>query len=198
MGALSLGKKEILSEIIDWIKTIFLSLLLAFFILQLIRPTLVNGQSMDSTLKDGDFIIINRNSYMFSSPSRGDIIVFRSDFDEEVKSSIFKKILTGEYNDKKNLVKRVIGVGGDKIKIHNKRVYVNNKLIDEKYLNKENINNTEGEMDIVVPKGKVFVLGDNREVSLDSRYESVGFINVSDIVGKPFIRLFPFNKIKLI
>ena len=142
---------------------------------------------MDSTLKDGDFIIINRNSYMFSSPSRGDIIVFRSDFDEEVKSSIFKKILTGEYNDKKNLVKRVIGVGGDKIKIHNKRVYVNDKLIDEKYLNKENINNTEGEMDIVVPKGKVFVLGDNREVSLDSRYESVGFINVSDIVGKPFI-----------
>ena len=193
-----MGKKEILSEIIDWIKTIFLSLLLAFFILQLIRPTLVNGQSMDSTLKDGDFLIINRNSYMFSSPSRGDIIVFRSDFDEEVKSSIFKKILTGEYNDKKNLVKRVIGVGGDKIKIHNKRVYVNNKLIDEKYLNKENINNTEGEMDIVVPKGKVFVLGDNREVSLDSRYESVGFINVSDIVGKPFIRLFPFNKIKLI
>lgn len=193
-----MGKKEILSEIIDWIKTIFLSLLLAFFILQLIRPTLVNGQSMDSTLKDGDFIIINRNSYMFSSPSRGDIIVFRSDFDEEVKSSIFKKILTGEYDDKKNLVKRVIGVGGDKIKIHNKRVYVNNKLIDEKYLNKENINNTEGEMDIVVPKGKVFVLGDNREVSLDSRYESVGFINVSDIVGKPFIRLFPFNKIKLI
>lgn len=193
-----MGKKEILSEIIDWIKTIFLSLLLAFFILQLIRPTLVNGQSMDSTLKDGDFIIINRNSYMFSSPSRGDIIVFRSDFDEEVKSSIFKKILTGEYNDKKNLVKRVIGVGGDKIKIHNKRVYVNDKLIDEKYLNKENINNTEGEMDIVVPKGKVFVLGDNREVSLDSRYESVGFINVSDIVGKPFIRLFPFNKIKLI
>lgn len=193
-----MGKKEILSEIIDWIKTIFLSLLLAFFILQLIRPTLVNGQSMDSTLRDGDFIIINRNSYMFSSPSRGDIIVFRSDFDEEVKSSIFKKILTGEYNDKKNLVKRVIGVGGDKIKIHNKRVYVNNKLIDEKYLNKENINNTEGEMDIVVPKGKVFVLGDNREVSLDSRYESVGFINVSDIVGKPFIRLFPFNKIKLI
>lgn len=193
-----MGKKEILSEIIDWIKTIFLSLLLAFFILQFIRPTLVNGQSMDSTLKDGDFIIINRNSYMFSSPSRGDIIVFRSDFDEEVKSSIFKKILTGEYNDKKNLVKRVIGVGGDKIKIHNKRVYVNNKLIDEKYLNKENINNTEGEMDIVVPKGKVFVLGDNREVSLDSRYESVGFIKVSDIVGKPFIRLFPFNKIKLI
>lgn len=193
-----MGKKEILSEIIDWIKTIFLSLLLAFFILQLIRPTLVNGQSMDSTLKDGDFIIINRNSYMFSSPSRGDIIVFRSDFDEELKSSIFKKILTGEYNDKKNLVKRVIGVGGDKIKIHNKRVYVNNKLIDEKYLNKENINNTEGEMDIVVPKGKVFVLGDNREVSLDSRYESVGFIKVSDIVGKPFIRLFPFNKIKLI
>ena len=100
-----MGKKEILSEIIDWIKTIFLSLLLAFFILQFIRPTLVNGQSMDSTLKDGDFIIINRNSYMFSSPSRGDIIVFRSDFDEEVKSSIFKKILTGEYNDKKNLVK---------------------------------------------------------------------------------------------
>lgn len=193
-----MGKKEILSEIIDWIKTIFLSLLLAFFILQLIRPTLVNGQSMDSTLKDGDFIIINRNSYMFSSPSRGDIIVFRSDFDEEVKSSIFKKILTGEYNDKKNLVKRVIGVGGDKIKIHNKRVYVNNKLIDEKYLNKENINNTEGEMDIVVPKGKVFVLGDNREVSLDSRYESVGFIKVSDIVGKPFIRLFPFNKIKFL
>lgn len=160
---------------------------------------MVNGQSMNSTLKGGDFIMINRNAYMFNQPSRGNIIVFRSNLDEEVKSSAFKKILTGEYSDKKSLVKRIIGVGGDKVKIHNKKVYVNNKLIKENYLDKHNFNNnTEGEMDIVVPKGKVFVLGDNREISLDSRYQSVGFVKVSDIVGKPFIRLFPFNKIKLL
>ena len=84
------------------------------------------------------------------------------------------------------------------MKIHNKKVYVNNKLIKENYLNKHNFNNTEGEMNIVVPKGKVFVLGDNREISLDSRYQSVGFVKVSDIIGKPFIRLFPFNNIKLL
>ena len=77
-----------------------------------------------------------------------------------------------------------------------KDVYVNDKLLNEPYLS-EGLD-TEGEMEVTVPKGKLFVLGDNREVSLDSRYDKVGLVDVSDVEGKVFVRLYPFNDISFI
>ena len=96
----------------------------------------------------------------------------------------------------KDLVKRVIGVEGDKVVITNGQVYVNDKLLNEPYLSEGM--DTEGEMEVTVPKGKLFVLGDNREVSLDSRYDKVGLVDVSDVEGKVFVRLYPFNDISFI
>ena len=81
------------------------------------------------------------------------------------------------------------------MKIKNSKVYVNGEEIDEPYIGDEI---TEGDIDTVVPEGSVFVLGDNRDISLDSRYDDVGFINESDILGKVFLRLYPFNKIGLL
>ena len=92
-------------------------------------------------------------------------------------------------------IKRVIGVGGDTVKIKNSKVYVNDEELNEPYIHDEI---TEGDVDTIVPEGSVFVLGDNREISLDSRYDNVGFINESDILGKVFVRLYPFNRISLL
>lgn len=174
--------EKVKKEIFEWVKVFALAIVFAFIITQFIKPTLVRGDSMYSTLEEGDYLIINRMSYKFKEPERGDIIVFKSDLQQDDGSS-------------KDLVKRVIGVSGDTVKIENSKVYVNGEELVEPYINDEV---TEGDIDTVVPENSVFVLGDNREISLDSRYDSIGFIDDSDILGKVFIRLYPFNKIGLL
>ena len=137
---------------------------------------------MYSTLEEGDYLIINRMSYKFGEPKRGDIIVFESDLQQDDGTN-------------KDLVNRVLGVSGDTVKIKDSKVNDNGKELNEPYIHNEV---TEGDIDTIVPENSVFVLGDNREISLDSRYEQVGFINESDILGKVFVRLYPFNKIGLL
>lgn len=166
-------------ELIEWIKIITIALIFAFIITQFIRPTLVRGESMYPTLKENDYLIINKISYKVKDPKLGDVIVFSTN-------------LKQENGDKKDLVKRVIAVEGDRIKIENSNVYVNNLLLEELYINNEY---TDGYVDMVIPKNKVFAMGDNREESLDSRYEEVGLVDEKDIMGKVSLRLFPFNKI---
>ena len=167
----------------NWIKVFGLAIILAFVITLFIKPTLVRGDSMVPTLHENDYLIINRMVYRMGEPKNGDIIVFKSD-------------LEATDGTNKDLVKRVIGVEGDKVVITNGQVYVNDKLLDEPYLSEGM--DTEGEMEVTVPKGKLFVLGDNREVSLDSRYDKVGLVDVSDVEGKVFVRLYPFNDISFI
>ena len=77
-------------------------------------------------------------------------------------------------------------------KIEDSKVYVDGELLKEPYIHD---NYTSGDIDMVVPEGEVFTMGDNREKSLDSRYEEVGLVNEKDIMGKVMLRLFPFNKI---
>ncbi len=171
--------EKLKKEAIEWIKIIATALILAFIITQFIRPTLVRGESMYPTLVENDYLIINRMSYKFKEPKEGDIIVFKTN-------------LLQEDGNPKDLVKRVIAVGGDHIKIEDSKVYVNDKLLDEPYIND---NYTEGNIDMTIPEGEVFAMGDNREKSLDSRYQDVGLVKDKDIMGKVMIRLFPFNKI---
>ena len=186
-----MGKKEVnqqeskslKSSIIEWIKVFGLAIILAFVITLFIKPTLVRGDSMVPTLHENDYLIINRIGYKIGQPENGDVIVFKSDLEQEDGSN-------------KDLVKRVIGVEGDEVLITGGQVFVNGNLLDEPYL--ETGMYTEGEIDLVVPEGKLFVLGDNREVSLDSRYDKVGLVDVSDVEGKVFVRLYPFNDISLI
>lgn len=169
-------------EAIEWSKVIVTALIFAFIITQFIRPTLVKGESMYPTLVENDYLIINRMAYKFNEPKKGDIIVFKTN-------------LLQEDGKPKDLVKRVIAVGGDHIKIEDSKVYVNDKLLDEPYIHD---NYTEGNIDMVIPEGEVFTMGDNREQSLDSRYEDVGLVDDKDIMGKVMVRLFPFNKIGLV
>lgn len=172
---------------------------LAILIVQVIRPTRVDGLSMYPTLENSDYLIINRVS-RYTGVSRGDIVVFDSYMPlnsvVDQKKSTSKKILDFILQDDSNtkdLVKRVIAVGGDHISIKNGVVKVNGKEINEDYISKDNY--TEGDIDTVVPKGKLFCMGDNRRNSLDSRYSEVGFVPESRLVGNVLVRLLPLQNI---
>lgn len=184
-----MGKKEVnqtqsvKNSIIEWVKVFGLAIVLAFVITLFIKPTLVSGDSMLPTLHENDYLIINKIGYKIGEPKNGDVIVFKSDLEKNDSTT-------------KDLVKRIIGVAGDKVVIKDGKVYLNDKLLDETYLSEGM--DTTGDVDIVVPEGKLFVLGDNREVSLDSRYEQVGLVDVNDVEGKVLVRLYPFNDISLI
>lgn len=172
-----MGKKEVnqtqsvKNSIIEWVKVFGLAIVLACnnFIL---KPTLVSGDSMLPTLHENDYLIINKIGYKIGEPKNGDVIVFKSDLEKNDGTT-------------KDLVKRIIGVAGDKVVIKDGKVYLNDKLLDETYLSEGM--DTTGDVDIVVPEGKLFVLGDNREVSLDSRYEQVGLVDVNDVEGKVLV-----------
>lgn len=184
-----MGKKEVnqtqsvKNSIIEWVKVFGLAIVLAFVITLFIKPTLVSGDSMLPTLHENDYLIINKIGYKIGEPKNGDVIVFKSDLEKNDGTT-------------KDLVKRIIGVAGDKVVIKDGKVYLNDKLLDETYLSEGM--DTTGDVDIVVPEGKLFVLGDNREVSLDSRYEQVGLVDVNDVEGKVLVRLYPFTDISLI
>lgn len=178
-------KKEnkVMSSIIEWVKVFASAIILAFIITLFIKPTLVRGDSMVPTLHENDYLIINKIEYKISEPENGDVVVFKSD-------------LAQEDGTNKNLVKRIIGVPGDKVVIKDGNVYVNDTKLEETYL--EEGTYTEGEVDLTVPEGKLFVLGDNRKISLDSRSELVGLVDIDTLEGKVFVRLYPFNDISTI
>ncbi|MBC1979870.1 type I signal peptidase SipX [Listeria welshimeri] len=176
------SEKNFFSGAFGWIKIIIIALVLAFGIRYfLISPVTVNGASMNPTLHDGEHLFINK----VSDPKRYDIIVFPAP-DEE----------NAEY------IKRVIGLPGDKVEYKEDQLYINDKKYDEPYLDSEkdalksgylttdangDPNFTMAEIkgsngSLIVPEGQLFVLGDNRQVSKDSRY--IGFISQESVLGK--------------
>ena len=154
------------------VRDIVLALVLALAISLLIRPTIVKEISMLPSLQEGNYLMISKQAYRFGDVSRDDIIVFHS------------AIMDGEGKEKL-LIKRIIGIPGDKLTITKGRVYRNGFRIQEPYIMGGIEGETSGELyNYIVPDGFVFVMGDNREVSLDSRSEEVGPVRISDIIGK--------------
>ena len=168
-------------KLIEGIKTFLFALTFTLLITFLIKPTIVKNYSMSPTLEENDFVIINRQVHN-KTPQKGDIVVFKS------------PLKTPE-GIKKLLIKRIIAVAGDDITIEKGKVYINGMLILEDYV-KESY--TQGELSLIVPEGKVFVMGDNRSNSLDSRDKVLGLIDLTDIIGKALIRLYPFDRLGLI
>ncbi len=141
----------------------------------LFAPIMVKGESMYPTLHNKDIMILDKIKYKYSSIERFDIVVIR--------------------NDGKNIIKRVIGLPGDSVDYIDSNLYINGKMYVEKYLDsdvKTLLNGADFEVDNI-PDDYYFVLGDNREVSKDSR--SVGLINKKDIEGKATITIFPFDRL---
>lgn len=172
--------KKVKDEIIDWIRTICISGAIAICINIVAQPTMVSGQSMYPTLKNNDYLFINRLAYKSHMPQRGDVIVFKADLSGNNSSP------------KKNLVKRVIALPGEHLIIKDNNVYINGKHLEEDYLVDVY---TDGDIDIIVPDNHIFAMGDNRENSDDSRQSYIGAISLDDVVGEVFIRIFPFDKI---
>jgi len=166
-------------EIIEWVKVIVIAVILAGLITTFVRPTLVKGASMENTLKQYDYLLVNKMAYKSKLPERGDVIIFKSD-------------LMQDNGRQKDLVKRVVAVEGDHVVVSEGKVYLNDEPLEEPYT-KDGY--TDYEIDTIVPEGHIFAMGDNRLDSTDSRDPSVGPVALDDIVGKVFVRLFPFNKI---
>ena len=164
------------------IKDIIVAAILAAVAISFVRPTIVKQTSMQDTLNPNDYIIMYRRAYSGDKePKRGDIVIFKSE-------------LQDENGKNKLLIKRVIGLPGDKITINDGKVYINDKEYDESYL--KDGYTTGSVNNFKVPKGEYFVMGDNRVVSIDSRYSEVGCIKKDAIKGRAVLRLFPFTKIK--
>lgn len=173
----------------DLVKDIIIALVIVLAITLFIKPTIVKEESMLNTLQENNYLFVNKMAYKFKDhPQRGDIIVFHSDL---INEDTGKEML---------LIKRVIGVEGDVIAFKDNKLYVNGKPAAENYLYNESPaerNYPNGET-VTVGKDEVFVMGDHRSVSRDSRSEDVGQINEDDIMGKAFIRIYPFNEFGLI
>ncbi len=175
--------KDTKESLMAWVKDIAIAVIVAVIILQVIRPTIVKEYSMMDTLHENDYLIVSKQAYLFKEPQRGDIIVFDSDLE----------LQNGGH---KRLIKRVIGVPGDTVEVKEGDVYLNGGLLDEKYILEQFTSGIVGPL--LIPEGKLFVMGDNRQNSADSRDERIGLISYDQVYGEAVIRLFPFDEIGLL
>ncbi|MFC4409236.1 signal peptidase I [Chungangia koreensis] len=175
-------EKKPKNEFLEWTK----ALLIAFGLAALIRyfiftPIVVDGESMMPTLEHGDRMIVNKIGYSLGEPDRFDIIVFHAP-------------------EQKDYIKRVIGLPGDTVEYKNDQLIINGKEYDEPYLDEYKAEVTEGTltedftlMDVIqeekVPAGHVFVMGDNRRNSKDSRH--IGVIAIDEIIGNTSFVFWP-------
>jgi signal peptidase I len=164
-------------EILDFFKEIFQTVILALLIVLPIRlfifqPFIVKGQSMEPNFEDGDYLIIDEITYSFREPKRGEVVVFKNPM-----------------NERQRFIKRIIGLPGETVEISDGKIFISNgekKVLQEPYLN---FSFTAGDIRITLGKNEYFVLGDNRQFSLDSR--RFGPIKKKEIVGRVLLRLWP-------
>ncbi|WZL74823.1 signal peptidase I [Clostridiaceae bacterium 35-E11] len=160
------------SELREWMKAIImaigLAIIIKLFIFEFIQ---IDGNSMFPTLAHQERFIVNKFQYILHKPQIGDVVVFEH-----------------PHNNHYQLIKRVVAKEGDTIEIIDGQVFVNNKRIKESYILEKTSENFKKRM---IPRNTVFVLGDNRNNSKDSRFEDIGFIPLKLVKGKVIFRIFP-------
>lgn len=178
------------NELWEWTKALLIAFAIAAFIRYfLFTPIVVDGDSMMPTLENGDRMIVNKFSYKIGEPDRFDIVVFHAP-------------------EQKDYIKRVIGVPGDFVEYKDDQLYINGEPIDEPYLDAYKAEISEGNLtgdfslkDIdpsldVIPEGYVFVMGDNRRFSKDTRH--IGIVDQKEIIGNTNIIFWPLNEIEIV
>lgn len=182
-------------EFLKWVEMVLIAIIITFFIRGfIIEPVIVVGISMEDTLLNEQRLIIYKFGYFFKEPERGDIIVlqyqqgllsklpFLDKFD--FLNRVLPSIMEIDY------IKRVIGIPGDEIDIQDGHLFVNGEKLNEEYV-KGDTHKYLLDFPITVPQDSVFVLGDNRQNSRDSRI--IGFIEYKRIRGKAIFRIYPFK-----
>ncbi len=186
-------KKQIKNELFQWTKALVIAFAIAFFIRYfLFTPIIVDGESMEPTLHDEERMIVNKFDYKFNKPERYDIVVFHA-------------------NEKEDFIKRVIGLPGEHISYKDDQLYINGEPKAEPYLEplkkelKQSFTTLHLTEDFTleqytelttIPEGYVFVMGDNRQKSNDSR--SIGLIPISQIVGTTSVVYWPLDEFRLV
>ena len=175
---IKLNQSEAVTTIYDWLGSLFMALVIVLLIMTFgFRIIDVDGKSMEPTLIDTDKVVITD---LFYTPHDGDIVII-SHAEEYAKP----------------LVKRVIATASQDLKVdyENNAVYVDGKKLDEPYIQGVTVRGDipEEKLNGIVPEGKVFVMGDNRSISLDSRYQQIGFIDEDLIIGKAQLDVIPHS-----
>lgn len=154
---------------------IIIALVLSVLLFKIIfNVSIVSGTSMNPTLHDGNLLLLN---HLFYEPEYNDIVVF-------------------ENEERGLLVKRIIGMPGDTIEIHNSVVYRNGVPIEEDYIHNGYFGPGDMTGPVTVEDGHIFVMGDNRPDSYDSRYNGVGQVSEDLILGGAILRVYPFSLLK--
>lgn len=174
-------KRSATRNLIEWLGVMVIAVAVALLIQTfLVQAFRIPSESMEPTLQDGDRVLVNKLSYRGGVPNRGDVVVFH-------RPSTFP----AQMGEPEDLIKRVIGLPGDTLVTVNGQLYVNNRELIEPYLT-EGTTTTMIEAPIVIPDGEVFLLGDNRNNSTDSRM--FGSVNVDSIVGRAFTIMWPLSR----
>ncbi|MCR8845947.1 signal peptidase I [Paenibacillus sp. SC116] len=176
------------NQVWEWAKAILFAAVI-FFVLRsfIASPSIVDGYSMEPRLYTGERVMVNKLLYQFTEPKRGEIIIFQSKRGPDY-------------------IKRVIALPGEKVRVEGDQVYINGKLFDEPYLKEaiEQANKAGTPYNFIdfaeqtVPENTLFVMGDNRSKSEDSRDPSVGFVSYDEIVGRAELVFWPLQDIELI
>lgn len=171
--------KNIMKEILSTSIYLLVVLCAAYLIITYVgQRTQVSGSSMETTLSDGDNLLVDKITYRFSEPKRFDIIVFPFQYD------------TDTY-----YIKRIIGMPGETMQIdYDGNIYINGSLLEESYGREVIQNPGRAAEPITLGEDEYFVMGDNRNNSSDSRDPSVGNIHRKDIIGRAWVRIWPFSK----
>lgn len=185
-------ERSILGDLLDLIESILYSVFLVFLVFTfLFRIATVEGASMVPTLVNGDRLIISELGY---TPQQGDVVIINARKSYQLGSA--QQVVESEGLNKL-IVKRIIALGGQKVDIdfNTGTVTVDDQVLQEGYINTLTTRDEGGmQFPVVVPEGYVFVLGDNRDISKDSRHPNVGFVPESEIMGKALLRVFPLDK----
>lgn len=206
------GKKELIKDILEWIYCIIIAVALALIVRYFIgTPTVVQMQSMHPTFEPGERLILNRWAITIHSDfKRGDVITFEAPSSsyqssaevnlnnpvakyESSPTNIFKKFAYYVLDiGKTSYIKRVIGLPGEQVQIENGNVYIDGQLLEEDYLQEGVRTDHSLFTDFTVPEGYLFVMGDNRSGSEDSR--RFGCIPISKVESKVCLRFWPFSR----
>ena len=175
-------KREVVMEILDWAKHIAIAIVVGILFVTFVgQRTIVYGVSMTPTLHDGDQLFIEKITPKLGHLKRGDIV------------TIYVHGMLDEGKD--YLIKRVIAVEGDRISIHDGKVFVNGVELHESYVSVDYTYSERLTSELTVGKGKVFVMGDNRVRGGSNDSRTLGEFDVSSVRGRAIFRWYPFNSI---